>query len=84
MPIIQPSIVVPEDIYESYIAGDVKIMGLAKNADDGTIKKHLDIISDDDESNDDALNGGALFAIAATAVIALATSLTIHLLHSWT
>ena len=45
MAIIQPTIEVPDDIYTDYIVGNVDIMGLAKNAENARILKHLNLVA---------------------------------------
>lgn len=68
MPIIQPNIVVPDNIYNDFIEGKVDIMGLAKDVDSHRIVKHLDTIpsKDDSEGSGDA-------ALIAAGIVALAT-----------
>ena len=87
MQIIQPKIEVPDDIYDDYCAGKLNIMGLAKDADNNRVVKHLDTVSEtdnfDDDNNlvnaDNADNslGEAVVVGVALAVVAIAT-ITIH------
>ena len=82
MPIIQPNIVVPDNIYNDYLAGKVDILGLAKDADTSRIVKHLDTISgtDDSEGSGEAALVAAGIAALATLAIAVA-GVTVHLVN---
>ena len=65
MAIIQPKIIVPENVYKDYLLGNVEIKGLAKDIDNGQIIKHLDTIDSDDDSN------AAQIAVAIGAIVAV-------------
>jgi hypothetical protein len=87
MQIIQPKIEVPDDIYDDYCAGRLNIMGLAKDADNNRVVKHLDTVSetehfDDDNTLDNADNTDSSFGEAVVAAVVLAvaaiTTITIH------
>ena len=82
MPIIQPNIVVPDNIYNDYLAGKVDILGLAKDADTSRIVKHLDTIpgTDDSEGSGEAALVAAGIAALATLAIAVA-GVTVHLIN---
>ena len=82
MPIIQPHIVVPTNIYNDYIAGKINITGLSKDATSNRIIKHLDTTSstnDSKSSNNAAIIAVGVFALA-TLTIAV-TGITIHLVN---
>lgn len=75
MPIIQPSIVVPDDIYDDYLAGKIDIMGLAKRTDTSRIVRHLDTIPEGDDT-EDANGESLLFTVGVAVLTALAITVT--------
>ena len=82
MPIIQPNIVVPDNIYNDYLAGKVDILGLAKDADTSRIVKHLDTIPGTDDSEGSGEAALVVAGIAALATLAIAVAgVTVHLVN---
>ena len=82
MPIIQPNIVVPDNIYSDYLSGKVDILGLVKDTDTSRIVKHLDTTSNTDDSED--TGDAALIAVGVAVLTTLAiavTGLTVHLIN---
>lgn len=70
MAVIQKDIVVPDNLLPGIMSGEIDIMGLAKDADNGRIVKHLDAYdSNDSDSAVEAV--AALAAVAAAALTAL-------------
>lgn len=67
MAVIQKDIVVPDNLLPDIMSGAIDIMGLAKNADNGRIVKHLDAY--DSDNGDSA--AGAVVALATVAAAAL-------------
>ena len=67
MAVIQKDIVVPDNLLPGIMSGAIDIMGLAKNADNGRIVKHLDAF----DSNDNDSSVAAIAALATIAVTAL-------------
>ena len=66
MAVIQKDIVVPDNLLPGIMSGAIDIMGLAKNADNGRIVKHLDAFDSSD-------NDSSAAAIAALATLAVTT-----------
>ena len=82
MPIIQPNIVVPDNIYSDYLSGKVDILGLVKDTDTSRIVKHLNTTSNTDDSED--TGDAALIAVGVAVLTTLAiavTGLTVHLIN---
>ncbi len=79
MPIIQPSIIVPDNIYNDYISGKIDIMGLAKNADNHQVVKHLDTFDNNDSKSDTAAIAAGVVAVVALAT--LVTGITIKFIN---
>ncbi len=75
MPIIQPKIIVPDNIYKEWLKGSVEIKGLAKDTATSRIVKHLDVVGDS-ASNENALRGAIAAGIFA-AGIAACTCITV-------
>ena len=67
MAVIQKDIVVPDNLLPGIMSGDIDIMGLAKNADNGRIVKHLDAF-DSNDSDSSASAAAALIALGIAAV----------------
>lgn len=72
MPIIQPKIDVPDNIYKQYVSGNIEIKGLAKNAENHKVVKHLDTIEDSDSNNEDT----DIIAFGVVALITLTAAIT--------
>ncbi len=78
MAIIQPKIVVPDDIFEKYISGETEIKGLAIDANNKRVEKHLDLVidsyvdsqeEDNQVANSDTAGIALLVGLCATAIV---------------
>lgn len=67
MAIVQAELHVPDDIYLEYVKGDVILRGLAKDADNGRIVKHIDLAKSSEGSNK-ALKTLAIGALVTAAI----------------
>ena len=75
MHIIQPQIIVPDNIYNDFVAGKIDIMGLAKNVDNHQVVKHLDVFNSDKSNSDSSITVVGVVAVAVLA--SLVAGLTI-------
>lgn len=78
MHVIQPQIIVPDNIYKDFVAGKIDIMGLAKNVDNHQVVKHLDTLNNhlDTLNNNNSKSDTAAIAAGVVAIVALATLVT--------
>lgn len=74
MPIIQPKIIVPENVYKDYLNGNIEIKGLAKNINNGKIVKHLDTI----DSKDSNTNKAIAISVGVATLLVVAAGVTVH------
>ena len=78
MHVIQPQIIVPDNIYKDVVAGKIDIMGLAKNVDNHQVVKHLKTLNNnlDTLNNNNSKSDTAAIAAGVVAIVALATLVT--------
>ena len=78
MHVIQPQIIVPDNIYKDFVAGKIDIMGLAKNVDNHQVVKHLKTLNNnlDTLNNNNSKSDTAAIAAGVVAIVALATLVT--------
>lgn len=78
MHVIQPQIIVPDNIYKDFVAGKIDIMGLAKNVDNHQVVKHLDTLNNhlDILNNNNSKSDTAAIAAGVVAIVALTTLVT--------
>lgn len=79
MHIIQPQIIVLDNIYDDFVAGKIDIMGLAKNVDNHQVVKHLDTFDNNNSKSDTAAIAAGVVAIVALAT--LVTGITIKFVN---
>ena len=78
MHVIQPQIIVPDNIYKDFVAGKIDIMGLAKNVDNHQVVKHLKTLNNhlDTLNNNNSKSDTAAIAAGVVAIVAIATLVT--------